>query len=114
MAQTSTCKAGDLSSIPGSGRSPGEGNGYATQFVSKSLHIAIVLSRNKHVGFACSFKNVFNTTKKVLFHVGGGNLYHQLYKDSYVSNFNYTLCLFNLLQALAGQLYNLPLLLCSN
>jgi len=24
----SACKAGDLDSIPGSGRSPGEGNGY--------------------------------------------------------------------------------------
>ena len=28
----STCRAGDLSSILGSGRSPGEGNGYALQF----------------------------------------------------------------------------------
>ena len=27
----------------------------------------------------------------------GGNLYHQLYKDSYVSNFNSTPCLSNLL-----------------
>ena len=28
----STCNAGDLSSTPGSGRSPGEGNGYALQY----------------------------------------------------------------------------------
>ena len=28
----STCRAGDLSSILGSGRSTGEGNGYALQF----------------------------------------------------------------------------------
>ena len=62
---------GDLGSIPESGRSPGEGNAYATSFVSKSLHIATILSRNKHVGFVCSFKNIFNITKKILFHVGG-------------------------------------------
>ena len=28
----SACKAGDLDSIPGSGRSPGEGNGYPLQY----------------------------------------------------------------------------------
>ena len=28
----STCKAGDPSSIPGLGRSPGEGNGYPLQY----------------------------------------------------------------------------------
>ena len=28
----STCNAGDLDSIPGLGRSPGEGNGYALQY----------------------------------------------------------------------------------
>ena len=28
----STCNAGDLGSIPGLGRSPGEGNGYPLQF----------------------------------------------------------------------------------
>ena len=28
----STCSAGDLDSIPGSGRSPGEGNGYPLQY----------------------------------------------------------------------------------
>ena len=28
----SACKAGDLGSIPGSGRFPGEGNGYSLQY----------------------------------------------------------------------------------
>ena len=28
----SACNAGDLSSIPGSGKYPGEGNGYSLQF----------------------------------------------------------------------------------
>ena len=28
----SACNAGDLSSIPGSGKSPGEGNGYPLQY----------------------------------------------------------------------------------
>ena len=28
----SACNAGDLGSIPGSGRSPGEGNGYLLQY----------------------------------------------------------------------------------
>ena len=28
----SACNVGDLGSIPGSGRSPGEGNGYALQY----------------------------------------------------------------------------------
>ena len=28
----STCNAGDLGSIPGLGRSPGEGNGYSLQY----------------------------------------------------------------------------------
>ena len=28
----SVCNAGDLGSIPGSGRSPGEGNGYQLQY----------------------------------------------------------------------------------
>ena len=30
--KASACNAGDLSSIPGSGRSPGEGNGYPLQY----------------------------------------------------------------------------------
>ena len=36
----SACNAGDLGSIPGSGRSPGEGNGYPLQYshMEKSMH----------------------------------------------------------------------------
>ena len=34
----STCRAGDLSSILGSGRSPGEGNGYAPVFLPGEFH----------------------------------------------------------------------------
>ena len=30
--EESACNAGDLGSIPGSGRSPGEGNGYPLQY----------------------------------------------------------------------------------
>ena len=30
--KTSACNAGDLGSIPGLGRSPGEGNGYIIQY----------------------------------------------------------------------------------
>ena len=30
--EESACKAGDLGSIPGLGRSPGEGNGYSLQY----------------------------------------------------------------------------------
>ena len=32
MVKESACNVGDLSSIPGSGRSPGEGNGYPLQY----------------------------------------------------------------------------------
>ena len=33
-SKESTCSTGDLSSIPESGRSPGEGNGYPLQYSS--------------------------------------------------------------------------------
>ena len=32
VGKESTCNAGDLGSIPGSGRSPGEGKGYPLQY----------------------------------------------------------------------------------
>ena len=32
VGKESTCNAGDLGSIPGSGRSPGEGTGYPLQY----------------------------------------------------------------------------------
>ena len=35
--EESTCNAGDPGSIPGSGRSPGEGIGYPLQYSSASL-----------------------------------------------------------------------------
>ena len=31
-SKESACNAGDMGSIPGSGRSPGEGNGYSLQY----------------------------------------------------------------------------------
>ena len=34
VGKESACNAGDLGSIPGSGRSPGEGNGNALQYSS--------------------------------------------------------------------------------
>ena len=37
VGQASTCNAGDPSSIPGSGRSPGEGIGYPLQYTWASL-----------------------------------------------------------------------------
>ena len=42
----STCIAGELSSIPGSGRSPGEGNGYSIIYLSICIfgHIMLDLS----------------------------------------------------------------------
>ena len=38
----STCNAGDPDSIPGSGRSPGEGNGYPLQYSWASLVAQLV------------------------------------------------------------------------
>ena len=39
-SKESACNAGDLGLIPGSGRSPGDGNGYPLQYSSlkKSMH----------------------------------------------------------------------------
>ena len=34
VGKESSCNAGDPGSIPGSGRSPGEGNGYSVQYPS--------------------------------------------------------------------------------
>ena len=38
----SACNAGDLGSIPGSGRSPGEGTGYPLQYSWASLMVQLV------------------------------------------------------------------------
>ena len=42
VGKESTCNAGDLSSIPGSGRSPGEGIGYPLQYSWASLVVQLV------------------------------------------------------------------------
>ena len=42
VGKESTCKAGDFSSIPGSGRSPGEGIGYPPQYSWASLVAQLV------------------------------------------------------------------------
>ena len=80
----STCNAGDLGSIPGLGRSPGEGNGYPLQYsdlensmyrrawkangVAKSrtplsnfhfhLTLCFLLLQENHVGFFSQFRFV--------------------------------------------------------
>ena len=42
VGKESTCNAGDPGSIPGSGRSPGEGNGYPLQYSWASLVAQLV------------------------------------------------------------------------
>ena len=42
VSKESTCNAGDPSSIPGSGRSPGEGKGYLLQYSWASLVTQLV------------------------------------------------------------------------
>ena len=42
VGKESTCNAGDPSSIPGSGRSPGEGIGYPLQYSWVSLVVQLV------------------------------------------------------------------------
>ena len=42
VATESTCNAGDSGSIPGSGRSPGEGIGYPPQYSCASLVAQLV------------------------------------------------------------------------
>ena len=42
VGEESACNAGDLSSIPGSGRSPGEGIGYPLQYSWASLVAQLV------------------------------------------------------------------------
>ena len=42
VGKESTCNAGDPGSIPGSGRSPGEGNGYPLQYSWASLAAQLV------------------------------------------------------------------------
>ena len=42
VGKESACKAGDPGSIPGSGRSPGEGIGYPSQYSCSSLVTQLV------------------------------------------------------------------------
>ena len=42
VGKESTCNAGDPGSIPGSGRSPGEGHGYPLQYSWASLAAQLV------------------------------------------------------------------------
>ena len=44
----SACNAGDLGSIPGLGRSPGEGNGYLLHFFWPGVYSPWVLQRVRH------------------------------------------------------------------
>ena len=51
VGKESACSAGDLGSIPGSGRSPGEGIGYPLQYSWASLMAQIVKNlRTENVG----------------------------------------------------------------
>ena len=43
VGKESTCIVGDLGSIPGLGRSPGEGKGYPLQYSRKASHSSILL-----------------------------------------------------------------------
>ena len=42
VGKESTCNAGDLGSIPGLGRSPGEGIGYPLQYSGASLVVQLI------------------------------------------------------------------------
>ena len=46
----STCNAGDLSSVPGLGRSPGEGKGYSFQYYGQENSMNCVTMGSQRVG----------------------------------------------------------------
>ena len=50
VGKESTCNAGDPSSIPGSGRSPGEGVGYLLQYSWASLVAQLVMNLPDNAG----------------------------------------------------------------
>ena len=59
--KASTCNVGDLGSIPGSGRSPGEGNGQPTPvFLSGESH-----GLRSLVGYSLKGQKESNTAKKL-------------------------------------------------
>ena len=49
----SVCNAGDLSSIPGLGRSPGEGNGYLLQYSGLENSMDCIVHGVQRVGHDC-------------------------------------------------------------
>ena len=51
-----TCNAGDLGSIPGLGRSPGEGKGYLLQYSGLGIHHGVAKSWTKLSNFHFHFK----------------------------------------------------------
>jgi len=65
----SACNAGELGSIPGLGRSPGEGKGYPLQYfgLENSMHcivhgVAKSQTQLSHFHFTITTKQAFNTT----------------------------------------------------
>ena len=46
----SACNVGDLGSIPGLGRSPGEGKGYALQYSGLENSMDCIVMRSQRVG----------------------------------------------------------------
>ena len=50
VGKESTCNAGDPSSTPGSGSSPGEGKGYPLQYSRASLVVQMVKNPPKDLG----------------------------------------------------------------
>ena len=63
VGKESTCNAGDLGSIPGLGRSPGEGKGYPLQYSglgnSMDCIVHVVLKSQTHpFGASCSFSEI--------------------------------------------------------
>ena len=50
MVKKSACNAGDLGSIPGSGRSPGEGNGNPLQYLAWRIPWTEELGRLQYIG----------------------------------------------------------------
>ena len=70
--QESTCSAGDLGSIPGLGRSPGEGHGNPLQYSSlENLH-----GQRSLVGYSPWGRKESDTTKHTQFPDQGLNLEH--------------------------------------
>ena len=74
MAQwvESTCSAGDVGSIPGSGRCPGEGNGNPLQFSSWEIPWTEQPGRLQSMGSQKSRNNLETEQKQQLASLGSG------------------------------------------